>query len=150
MLMFDGESPPPGFTELKPYGPFGDLVGPMYELQGSGGTVLGLKVEEKHRNRRQSVHGGMICTMVDTALAYAARRVLDGKLGHADFTLVTTQLSVSFIGNAPPGQWIEARVKVLRAGRRMAFTSCTVQAGDEVIAQAAGQFMVLHDGQPRS
>jgi uncharacterized protein (TIGR00369 family) len=135
---------PAGFEPMKPYGPFCELVGPIYEREGSDGTVLGLRVQDKHRNRMPSLHGGMICTLVDTAMAHAVRRALEARLGSGtEFTLVTVQMSISFIGNAVPGQWVEAQVDVLRAGRRMGFTACNVSAGTGQIVQASAQFMVL-------
>jgi uncharacterized protein (TIGR00369 family) len=136
---------PAGFAEMNPYGPFGELVGPIYEREGSEGSVLGLRFEEKHRNRMPAMHGGMLSTLVDTAMARAVRCALQAQLRSADFTLVTVQMSINFIGNAEPGQWVEAQASVLRAGRRMGFAACTVSAGREHIVQATGQFMVLQN-----
>ena len=135
--------PPNGFAPVEPFGPFGVHVGPMFERTSDGDYVMGLRVQEMHRNRRQSVHGGMICTLVDTAMARGCRRAVEARLNGQDFFFVTTQMSVSFIGNAAPGQWVEAHVRVLRAGRRLAFADCTVRLDDTVIVQASGQFMVM-------
>ena len=134
---------PAGFSRLLPFGPFAEQVGPLFERVGPGEHVVGMRVQEMHRNRRQSVHGGMICTLVDTAMARGCRLVVEARLGAQDFFFVTTQMSVSFIGNAAPGEWVEAHTRVLRAGRRLAFADCIVRLGDTVIVQASGQFMVM-------
>jgi acyl-coenzyme A thioesterase PaaI-like protein len=57
--------------------------------------------------------------------------------------MLTTGLSVNLMGNAAPGEWVEARVQVLRAGRSIVFTSCQICSGDQTIAQASAQFQVL-------
>jgi uncharacterized protein (TIGR00369 family) len=133
---------PAGFVTLPPYGPFGDLVGPTWQREGDGPTVLGFRVADKHANRLGAIHGGMLCTLVDNALAFGLRRVLEARPGAAPFTLVTTQLSVNFMGNAKAGQWVEAQVEVMRAGRRMGFCGCDVLADGVRIVQASGQFLI--------
>jgi len=134
---------PAGFEIMSPYGPFAELAGPIYRHAQSPCTVMGLLVEEKHRNRRAAVHGGMVCTLVDTAMAYAVRQTIEARTASNDFTLVTTQMSISFIGNVAPGCWIETHIDVLRTGKRLGFASCRVMSGEDCIAQATGQFMVL-------
>lgn len=133
---------PAGFAPLPPYGPFAEAVGPLfYQPQGMGARV-GFQVEDKHRNRGQMVHGGMVCTLIDTAMAVALRTAL-GQVPGDPQRLVTTQMSVSFIGNASPGEWIEARIDVLKTGSRLAFLEGKVYAGERCIAQASGQFAIL-------
>ncbi|WP_022981566.1 PaaI family thioesterase [Ideonella sp. B508-1] len=136
------EAPPPGFTAMRPYGPFAVLVGPICERVDSEQVVLGLRVQDKHCNRLDVVHGGMLSTLVDTALAFGVRRAAEARLGTGDFALVTTQISVNFLGNAVPGQWIEAHVEVQRTGRRLGFATCRIHAGDAILVQASGQFMI--------
>ncbi len=134
--------PPPGFIPLPPYGPFAETVGPfLYEPQTVGSRV-GFWVEEKHRNRNHMVHGGMVSTLIDTAMAVALRTALGQTPGNTQ-RLVTTQLSISFISNAGPGEWVEARFDVLKAGKRIAFLEGKVFAGERCIAQANGQFAIL-------
>jgi acyl-coenzyme A thioesterase PaaI-like protein len=50
---------PAGFTEMQPFGPFHELVGPMYEMIRDGRSVIGLRIGEKHRNLGPAMHGGM-------------------------------------------------------------------------------------------
>jgi len=137
------ETAPAGFVAMPAYGPFGELVGPTWHREGDGPTVLGFRVNAKHTNRMGAIHGGMLCTLVDNALAFGLRRALEARQGCDPFTLMTTQLSVNFMGNATLGQWIEAHVEVMRAGRRIGFCGCDVLADGVRIVQASGQF-VLH------
>jgi acyl-coenzyme A thioesterase PaaI-like protein len=62
--------------------------------------------------------------------------------------LVTLSLAVDFAGNATRGDWIETRVDVVRAGRRVAFVSGMVWRiaadAEERIARASATFLLLH------
>ena len=129
---------PSGFAPLERVSPFNDLVGPLYMDRTGAEVTIGLRVADKHRNRRDIVHGGMICTLADFAMGMACSLAREPEL-----KVVTTSLSVDFAGNARPGDWIEARVALLRVGRRMAFANCLVWRDAEKIAQASGAFLVL-------
>jgi uncharacterized protein (TIGR00369 family) len=129
---------PPGFVRLDSTSPFHELVGPLYEKRDGGAVTIGFVVAEKHRNRSGIVHGGMICTLADFAMGHAAHFATG-----TPRRLVTTTLSVDFAGNARPGDWIEARVDVMRPGRRVAFVNCFVYHGTDRIARASATFQIL-------
>jgi uncharacterized protein (TIGR00369 family) len=129
---------PPGFEILKPTSPFHELVGPLYEKRDGGTLVIGMLVAEKHRNRRGIVHGGMICTLADFAMGYAATTATGSPR-----KVVTTNLSVDFAGNAGPGDWIEAHIDVMRPGNRVSFVNCFVYHGAARIARASATFLIL-------
>ncbi|HSV35013.1 MAG TPA: PaaI family thioesterase [Ramlibacter sp.] len=131
-------APPEGFERMPTFGPFHEAQGPMYSRLSDGVMTVGMWVQDKHRNRLQMMHGGMVCTLADTATHWAARHTRQPK-----GSMLTTNLSVSLMGNAAPGEWVEARVKVLRAGRSVVFTHCEISCEDRVIAQATAQFQVL-------
>jgi len=113
---------PAGFVESEPFGPFHELVGPLYETDRDGRSVLGLRVAEKHRNRGASMHGGMFLTLADTAMTHAA-----AKIRPPEMRAVTTALSSEIIAAAKPGDWVEAEVEVLKAGRSIIFLNCLVR-----------------------
>jgi len=129
---------PRGFLPIGPTSPFNELAGPFYVKRDDTTFTIGMLVEPKHQNSRGIVHGGMICTLIDFAMGYAARYVTDPPR-----SLVTTSLSVDFAANARPGDWIEARTDVMRPGTRVAFVSCFVYLGDLRIARGSGTFQVV-------
>lgn len=129
---------PAGFLPVGPTSPFNELVGPFYVKRDATTFAIGMVVEPKHRNSHGIVHGGMICTLIDMALGYAARYATDPPR-----RLVTTSLSVDFAANAGPGDWIEARADVMRPGTRVAFINCFVYLGEVRIARGSGVFQVL-------
>jgi uncharacterized protein (TIGR00369 family) len=132
------DAPPPGFERMPTFGPFHQFAGPTYWRQADGCMTVGLRVQDKHRNRGPMMHGGMVCMLADTASHWAARhsRELPGMM-------LTTGLNVSLMGNAAPGEWVEARVEVLRAGRSIVFTNCLISCNGRTIAQASAQFQVV-------
>jgi acyl-coenzyme A thioesterase 13 len=133
---------PPGFARIGPTSPFNELVGPFYVKRAGRALAIGMLVEPKHQNSRGIVHGGMICTLIDFALGYAARYATDPPRN-----LVTTNLSVDFAANARPGDWIEARTDVMRSGTRVAFINCFVYLGELRIARGSGTFQVLRSSE---
>jgi len=135
---------PAGYQPLPTFGPFHAHLGPMYWKLADGRYTVGLHVQDKHRNRGDMMHGGMICTLADTASHWAARNTRQPA-----GMLLTTGLNVSLMGNAALGEWVEARVDVLRAGRSVVFTDCLISSGGRTIAQASAQFQVIAE-QPRS
>jgi acyl-coenzyme A thioesterase 13 len=134
--------PPAGFV-LPPHpSHFRELIGPVYmrRMPGKPLTALrfGLYVQPKHGNRSGNLHGGAVATLADIAMgygcAYSAKPML---------RLVTVSLSVDYIGSADLGDWIEARIDVIRTGRRVAFAQCDVWNGRKRIARASASFLVV-------
>ena len=132
------DAPPEGFERMPTFGPFHQTMGPMYFKPVDGGMTVGLRVQDKHRNRGPMMHGGMVCTLADVASHWAARHAK-----HPPAIMLTTGLNVSLMGNAAPGEWVEARVQVLRAGRSIVFTDCHITCGGRAVAQASAQFQVV-------
>lgn len=129
---------PPGFVKIDSTSPFHELVGPLYEKRDDDSHRIGFVVAEKHKNRRGIVHGGMICTLADFAMGHSAS-LATGTLRR----VVTVNLSIDFAGNATVGDWIEARVDVMRPGTRVAFINCFIYHGGERIARSSATFQVL-------
>ena len=129
---------PEGYEQMPIFGPFHEALGPMYVKREKAGHVVGLRVEDKHRNRGQMMHGGMICTLADTATHWAAKHAREPIL-----KVLTTGLSVSLMGNAKPGEWVCGQAKVLRAGRSIVFADCLITCAGRVVAQATAQFQIV-------
>lgn len=129
---------PEGFDLMPAFGPFHEMVGPMWYRKSDRGQVVGLRVREQHRNLRQMMHGGVVCMLADTAITWASKHSRVPAL-----KVLTTSLTVNFLGNAQPGDWVEAHVDVLRTGKRVVFSDCLIWANGLRIAQASAQFQVM-------
>lgn len=131
-------SVPAEFSELPPYGPFYQLVGPMYGCHRDGVPIVAMRMEHRHRNRANMMHGGMVAMLVDTALVWAARET------KADQgALLTTNLAIDFIGQIREGDWVEARVEFVRTGRKINFVQCLLYVDDKVVARGNTQLLVI-------
>jgi uncharacterized protein (TIGR00369 family) len=132
---------PEGFEPLSRASPLLDLLGPFYARGEGRNLILGLRVAEKHTNARGFAHGGVLLTLADVALGYAAE-------GYADppARLITVSVSADFAGRAEPGDWVEARVDVQRVGVRMAFASAYLHVGERRIARTSAVFARVGGG----
>ena len=132
---------PEGFTMMEPYGPFHRLCGPFYEKMRGDRVVIGMRIEDKHQNKGAMIHGGMIFTLLDTAMTHAGVQVRP-----SDSFLLTSSFSCDLIASGRPGEWIEAEIEVLRAGRRVIFFSGMVRRDGpegELLARGSATFNVV-------
>lgn len=81
-----------------------------------GHCVVRGKIEPMHLNINQVVHGGVYCTLLDTAMGAAVVTTLNPREVTA-----TTSLYVDFLRPARLGQVLSAEGKVIRRGRNIAF-----------------------------
>lgn len=114
--------------------PFAEHLGLEVELLEPGRAVLALEPRPELRNSHGTVHGGVVMTLADVALAVAAI-AQEGARGGA----VTVELKVSFIG--PAAGRLRAEGRCLRAGGGLAFSEGEVRdAGGSLVAKALGTF----------
>lgn len=88
-------------------------------------SVLKLPYREELSNGSGTVHGGVLATLADTAVAFALATNFDGKMGFA-----TSDLTIHFLRRARGDVW--ARARIVKKGRR-------VNVGDVEIADAEGR-----------
>lgn len=109
-------------------------------------TVTG-KVEPRHLNLNEVVHGGVYATILDTAMGAAVVSVL----GPGE-TTATTSIYVEFLRAAREGETLTARGEVLRRGRHIAFAEGNLFDGQERrLSQARGTWYIWsgEDASPR-
>jgi uncharacterized protein (TIGR00369 family) len=92
-------------------------------------------VAKKHTNARGFAHGGVLLTLADVALGYAAEDSVDPAA-----RLITASISADFAGSAKLGDWVEARVDVQRVGGRMAFANTYLYIGERRVVRASAVF----------
>ena len=125
---------PDGFAALDDPGAFVEHIGPV--LAHPGGA-LGLRADDRHRNRSGAVMGGVLATLADVGFSQAIRADLDGESGVA-----TVSLSVDFLRPAPAGSWLQTATRVERRGKSLAFADCSVTADGEEVVRARAVFAV--------
>ncbi|MEL4358358.1 MULTISPECIES: PaaI family thioesterase [unclassified Luteococcus] len=92
-------------------------------------------------NANGGVHGGLIATLVDSTMGEAVREAVDD-----DATVVTVQMTVTYLNGAEPGDELEARAEVLKTSKALALVSAEVTrvADGRDIAQAQATFAISH------
>lgn len=93
--------------------------------------------ERQHSNFGDNVHGGALLGFIDVALFAAIRSFGLIEAGPA----VTLDLNTHFIGGGRVGEWLEARVELLRETRRLLFVRGLLVQGEEgahVVAEFSG------------
>ncbi|MFL2982608.1 MAG: PaaI family thioesterase [Candidatus Poseidoniaceae archaeon] len=112
---------------------------------GSGKSSVFLNIESKHCNKGGVAHGGLYTMMLDMALGGALVSILPKQEWCA-----TTQLSISFISAARPGEKITAHGNVVKRGKNVAHLDGKIIADSgRVIASATGTWAIW-DHKPAS
>ncbi|WP_236597222.1 PaaI family thioesterase [Paraburkholderia hiiakae] len=127
---------PIGFHPLAPMRGFMAQFGPLYQHDAT--HAIGLRVEAHHLNHLGIAHGGMLATLVDSAIGIVMlQRVGRNQPG------VTAHLSLDYLNPARAGDWIEAHVELDKMGRRLRFGGCRVVTRGVCLMKASATFAVL-------
>jgi uncharacterized protein (TIGR00369 family) len=122
---------------IFPEVPFMDLLGVRREFSEGGRARLVLDARPEHGNVIGAVHGGVLVTLLDVAMASAA-------VSRRDFTVtaVTLNMDSSFV---EPGRGcLTADGEVIEHDDDVAFCRATVTDGrGRLVAQALGSFRYL-------
>jgi len=108
------------------------------EKSGAGFCTVSGHVEHRHLNFNGIVHGGVMATILDTAMGGAVVSLLT-----EDETAATTSLYVEFLRTARQGEVLTARGHVLRRGRHVAFAEGNLVGTEgERLSQARGTWYI--------
>lgn len=134
-----------GFIEMEDDG-FIALVGPLYAGPVSAETGhFRFLAQDKHRNLRGVVQGGMLMTFADRAMGITARQ------GDRRVRSATVQLDVHFVDAVRIGDLVEIECRVLRRTRSLIFMDGAMTVGGRLVATARGTWKLLRplpeDGQ---
>ena len=111
----------------KEYGtplPFIDHLGVNRVQNREGRALLALEIKPAFRNSWNAAHGGVIMTMLDSAMSLAARMHLQGAPGG----MLTIEMTAKFI-KPGMGTRLNAEGKVIGGGRSTLF--CEAEVRDE-------------------
>ena len=116
--------------------PFVTLLGFTLELFEGGESVLGYTPAPAHLNSFAVTHGGACMTLLDVAMAVAARSV------QKDMGVVTIEMKTSFMRPAPgDGSKLTAKGRLMHRSTSLAFTEATIyDAQGQACAHATGTF----------
>ncbi|KAI8638019.1 esterase [Parasitella parasitica] len=86
------------------------------------------RVEKQHLNRLESVHGGLLATVVDVggSLAIASKGLFA--------TGVSTDINISYISGVKQGETITVDARVDKLGKTLAFTTVEMSSKGRLVA----------------
>lgn len=93
---------PDGFSPLPPRDNFVERNGPFYH---DGRLRFGFMPEEHHCNLLGFTHGGMIATLMDSAMAHSV-------VASVGYVIVTEQLTIKYISIVAKNRWAEVEVSL--------------------------------------
>ena len=130
---------PEGFAPDPQKSPITDPWEPLYSKRTEKAVVLGLRVAKPHTNQQGLVHGGLIATLADNAMAYSCRQAM----GSWASWMATISLAVDFVGPAQIGQWLTVESNLIKTGKTICFAQSLIKADNGVIARANATFRVV-------
>jgi acyl-CoA thioesterase len=135
------ESP---FSDAPILSGMAQMMGLVLDEWKPGQVVFSVEVTDIHLNNGGVAHGGLITTMLDSALGGA----LVSQLPKQEWC-ATTQLSTHFISPLNKGERATARGMVVKRGRNVAHLSGELHVGQRLIATATGTW-VIWEHKPKS
>ena len=115
-----------------------DLLGIRDRTAGDGQARLELEAGDEHRNEGGTVHGGVLATMVDTAMGQAVR-----SLTGEDDVPATSQLTVTYLRPGRAGVLV-ATARVSKQGEDLTVCEAEVEQDGQPLVHALATFAVLH------
>jgi uncharacterized protein (TIGR00369 family) len=108
------------------------------ELDADDGTArLEIDAGSDHLNQAGVVHGGVLATLVDSAMGLAARST-----GGADGA-ATSQLTVTYLTPGQPGR-ITVTAQVRKQGEHLLVCDADAEQDGRTLVHAVATFAVLH------
>jgi uncharacterized protein (TIGR00369 family) len=119
--------------------PIMGVLGIGLESVAPGEAVFVCTPDDSVYNPIGVVHGGLVCTMLDSAIGCAVHTTLPAGVGYTSI-----DLTVSYLRPVHAGMQLRARGWVVKPGRRVAFGAGDVRDADGVVvATATGSCLVM-------
>jgi uncharacterized protein (TIGR00369 family) len=117
---------------------FLDVLGVRDRTAEDGHATLELDATEQHLNEAGRLHGGVLASLVDTAMGQAVR----SRTGDNDVP-ATSQLTVTYLRPGEPGHLV-ATAAVRMQGENLTVCEAEVEQDGRTLVHALATFAVLH------
>lgn len=129
--MIAGELPPP---------PIASLMRMTLTEAGPGTATFVCEPDESHYNPIGTVHGGLVCTLLDSALGCAVQSTLAQGQGYTSIEIKVNYLRPVLASSGP----LTCVATVTKPGTRVAFADGVVtDAAGKTVASATGSLLVF-------
>ncbi len=107
---------------------------------GPGAITFRCTPDASHYNPIGTVHGGLVCTLLDSALGCAAHTTLPAGMGYTSIEIKVNYLRPVSAGNGA----LTCRGRVTKPGRRVTFAEGeVVDSEGKVVATATGSLLIF-------
>jgi uncharacterized protein (TIGR00369 family) len=135
-------SPGRSGLEFPVHVPFIVSLGLELHRVGEGESEVSLDLSDSHLNSFDVAHGGVVMTLLDVAMAMAARSSSHAADPKKSPGVVTIEMKTSFM--RPAEGRLRAIGKLLHRTATLAFCEATLfDAAERICAQASGTFKIL-------
>ena len=122
-----------------PASPIAELVGLRPESLADGELSFRCRPDESFYNPVGIVHGGLLCTLLDSATASAVHSTLP-----AGVAFTTIELKVSYLRAVRAGQDLLVTGRVTKRGRRVSFAEAeAVDEAGKLVASATSSILLV-------
>jgi uncharacterized protein (TIGR00369 family) len=118
-------------------GGFAERLGARAEVADDGSALLRFNAREEHLNQAGTLHGGVMATLVDTAMGAAVRSTVD------DDVPATSQLTVTYLRPGKPGD-LTVTARVRSRGEHLTVCDADVEQDGRSLVHAVATFALLH------
>jgi uncharacterized protein (TIGR00369 family) len=118
---------PAGFAPHYRKSPVTDPWEPLYSRLRSDGVDLWFEVHQAHCNSRGFLHGGVLAALCDNLMGLSLGAVLNNPKAN----IVTTNLSLDYLGSAKAGDSVLIEPRVVRAGSSIGVCDVLVRSGPD-------------------
>jgi uncharacterized protein (TIGR00369 family) len=116
---------------------FSQLLGIKTVHFEKGNVILQLNIEENHINGIQTVHGGVIATLIDNIIGATIASIVN-------LPSTTINLNIQYLSPAKTGV-LTARANILHLGYKIVTGEGIISDSENnVIAKGTGTFKILH------
>ena len=120
-------------------GGFAERLGAVVTDADEGTARLEFEATDEHLNPAGTVHGGVLATLVDTAMGTAVRSTT----GDGDVP-ATSQLTVTYLRPGKPGR-LEVTARVRTRGEHLTVCEADIEQDGRSLVHAVATFALLHD-----
>ena len=124
-------------SEQTAAGGFAERIGARVEDADDGGARIAFEVRDEHLNAAGTLHGGVVATLVDTAMGSAVRTTTDDGEVPA-----TSQLTVTYLRPGRPGRLVVTG-RIRTRGRHLTVCEADVEQDGAAVAHAVATFAIL-------
>ena len=118
-------------------GGFAGRLGARVEAADDGSARITFEVTDEHLNPAGTLHGGVLATLVDTAMGMAVRTTTDeGEVP------ATSQLTVTYLRPGKPGS-LEVTARLRTRGEHLTVCEADVEQEGKALAHAVATFALL-------